>query len=330
MVSDAAVEGLSGAAGGILALVATYPLMTISTVQATRSKQALQGLPVANVNVRAGTLSDLSEVVREHGWTGLYRGLQASLLGTAVSQGIYFYFYSQLRQLAVAQQRHTLAAQANSQDIGLASSLAVAFLAGCGNVLLTNPIWVVATRMQALQKKAEEGQTSKPAQGPISVARDIWSESGILGFWRGCLPSLIMVSNPTVNYMFYEWLLARLASWEIKRSGKARKPSAAQVFAVSALAKLGATVCTYPLLLVKARLQSAGKHSQLDRQYTGTADAIHRIWKTEGFLGFYSGMRAKIVQSILAAALLMAIKEELTASMRKALQAPVVVKSAVR
>ena len=49
-----------------------------------------------------------------------------------------------------------------------------------------------------------------------------------------------------------------------------------------------------------------------------------------GFLGFYSGMRAKIVQSILAAALLMAIKEELTASMRKALQAPVVVKSAVR
>ncbi len=65
-------------------------------------------------------------------------------------------------------------------------------------------------------------------------------------------------------------------------AGKARKPSALQVFAVSALAKLGATVCTYPLLLVKARLQSAGKHSQLDRQYTGTADAIQRIWKTEG------------------------------------------------
>ena len=27
-------------------------------------------------------------------------------------------------------------------------SLLVAFLAGCGNVLLTNPIWTVATRMQ--------------------------------------------------------------------------------------------------------------------------------------------------------------------------------------
>lgn len=69
----------------------------------------------------------------------------------------------------------------------------MAFLAGCGNVLLTNPIWVVATRMQALQKKAEEGQTSKPAQGPISVARDIWSESGILVSCVLTLPDLALL-----------------------------------------------------------------------------------------------------------------------------------------
>lgn len=35
-----------------------------------------------------------------------------------------------------------------------------------------------------------------------------------------------------------------------------------------------------------------------------------------GFLGFFHGLRTKIVQSILAAALLMAIKEELTSSTR--------------
>lgn len=54
------------------------------------------------------------------------------------------------------------------------------------------------------------------------------------------------------------------------------------MFLLSAAAKLGATVVTYPLLLVKARLQSAGKHTADDRRYTGTADAIERIWKTEG------------------------------------------------
>lgn len=56
----------------------------------------------------------------------------------------------------------------------------------------------------------------------------------------------------------------------------------ADVFFLSAAAKLGATVVTYPLLLVKARLQSAGKHTSSDRKYTGTVDAIERIYKTEG------------------------------------------------
>ena len=39
VVAPAVVEGVSGAAGGIAALLTTYPLMTISTLQATRSKQ---------------------------------------------------------------------------------------------------------------------------------------------------------------------------------------------------------------------------------------------------------------------------------------------------
>lgn len=68
----------------------------------------------------------------------------------------------------------------------------------------------------------------------------------------------------------------------IAADGRGTKTSPADVFWLSAIAKLGATVVTYPLLLVKARLQSAGKHTSQDRRYTGTLDAIERIWKTEG------------------------------------------------
>lgn len=46
-----------------------------------------------------------------------------------------------------------------------------------------------------------------------------------------------------------------------------------------------------------------------------------------GLLGFYKGMRAKIVQSILAAALLMAIKEQLTTATAAVLDPKVVVVS---
>lgn len=170
------------------------------------------------------------------------------------------------------------------------------------------------------------------------------------------------------------------------------KPGAGEFFVMSALAKLGATILTYPILLVKSRLQAASKHTHADLQYSGTYDALNRIWQKEGwllilpseiqtalfmhcterllmlvamkelcavsiaihtscnwtsshgsgimsetacrglscfgtaeppemlcdagFLGFYDGLRAKIVQSVLAAALLMSIKEELTNTAR--------------
>jgi adenine nucleotide transporter 17 len=91
-------------------------------------------------------LTTVMQVVSKNGWTGLYRGLRVALVGTALSQGIYFYLYSTLRQAAVKMNRkgHRL----HSQDITVAESLIVAFLAGCGNVLLTNPFWVIVTRMQ--------------------------------------------------------------------------------------------------------------------------------------------------------------------------------------
>lgn len=43
----------------------------------------------------------------------------------------------------------------------------------------------------------------------------------------------------------------------------------------------------------------------------GTLDAILKMIRYEGFYGFYKGMGTKIVQSVLAAAVLFMIKEEL-------------------
>ena len=39
---------------------------------------------------------------------------------------------------------------------------------------------------------------------------------------------------------------------------------------------------TYPLLVVKSRLQAANKDTHVDLKYTGAVDAVTRIWKHEG------------------------------------------------
>ena len=60
---------------------------------------------------------------------------------------MYFFLYSKLRTWAL--EALNKKGKALTGDIGVGPSLLVAFLAGCGNVLITNPIWVVSTRMQA-------------------------------------------------------------------------------------------------------------------------------------------------------------------------------------
>ena len=199
---------------------------------------------------RGGALSDAAEIVSTRGWTGLYAGLRPALLGTTVSQGVwvgeggvvrrfrarggrrgiahvslsrvsspppgvYFYLYSLLRDAAVRRAAARPGARKGAAGapppLSVPASLAVAFLAGCGNVLLTNPIWIIATRMQAAAKAAPPAGEADLAAGvpaprssALRTARQLFQEGGVPAFWRGVGPSLVMVANPTVNYMLYE------------------------------------------------------------------------------------------------------------------------------
>jgi adenine nucleotide transporter 17 len=44
-------------------------------------------------------------------------------------------------------------------------------------------------------------------------------------------------------------------------------------------------------------------------RYEGVWDALRRMAATEGLPGFYRGMRVKLAQTVLAAALMMSLKE---------------------
>lgn len=55
---------------------------------------------------------------------------------------------------------------------------------------------------------------------------------------------------------------------------------------------------------------------ELNSCITGTLDAITKMIRYEGFNGFYKGMSTKIVQSVLAAAVLFMVKEELVRGAR--------------
>jgi hypothetical protein len=75
------------------------------------------------------------------------------------------------------------AAGAGTRDeaISVGASLVVAAVAGCTNVMLTLPIWVVITQMQALQKAG--GEAARNAH-MLNVARQMYADGGVLAFWK--------------------------------------------------------------------------------------------------------------------------------------------------
>ncbi|KAK2637293.1 hypothetical protein Ddye_032085 [Dipteronia dyeriana] len=327
-MSDALINGLAGAGGGIIAQLLTYPLQTVNTRQQTERD-------LKKEKRKLGTIEQMCQVVKQEGWGQLYGGLTPSLMGTAASQGVYYYFYQIFRNKAEAT---ALAHKKNGigdGSVGMFSSLVVAALAGCVNVLLTNPFWVVVTRMQTHTKTSKKSEpihskliaqdavipaaVEPPPFGTGHAIQEVYGEGGVLGFWRGVIPTLIMVSNPSMQFMLYETMLKKLK----KRRASSKKDigvTALEVFLLGALAKLGATVVTYPLLVVKARLQAKQVTSGDKRHnYEGTLDAFLKMIQHEGFYGFYKGMSTKIVQSVLAAAVLFMIKEELVKGARSLL-----------
>ena len=122
-------------------------------------------------------------------------------------------------------------------------------LAGAATVLITNPIWVVNTRMTAslgMQTKKgdeEKGQQLEEGEGErrpstFATVMALLREEGPAGLFAGVMPALVLVINPILQYTIFEQLKDVLE--------KRRMATARDVFLLGALGKLAATSITYP------------------------------------------------------------------------------------
>ncbi|KAK2160776.1 hypothetical protein LSH36_127g12005 [Paralvinella palmiformis] len=76
----------------------------------------------------------------------------------------------------------------------------------------------------------------------------IHKKEGISALWSGTVPSIILATNPAVQFMVYEALKRR-----IQGQGKQKNLASLTYFAMGAVSKMAATIVTYPLQVVQAR-----------------------------------------------------------------------------
>ncbi|TFK92846.1 mitochondrial carrier [Polyporus arcularius HHB13444] len=312
-MGDSTIHALAGAAGGIVAMCATYPLIFLSTRAAVETKRE-----------QKTTYEAVLDIVKREGVVGLYSGLNSSLLGIAVTNGVYYYFYESSRNFI-------LKARVGSKGLSTLESMLAGLIAGSATTIISNPIWVVQTTqaVYSMDNEPAEGAEAKEERpGILQTIQHILRKDGITAFWRGLGPALVLVINPIIQYTVFEQLKNFLVTG---RTAKLRASGAKNAVAVltdwdyfllGALSKLVATSSTYPYIVVKSRLQAGQAHAQ---RYKSALDGVLTILREEGVEGLYRGVGSKLAQSVLTAAILFAGQRRIYELTKKALT-PVLVK----
>ncbi|XP_065863388.1 peroxisomal adenine nucleotide carrier 1-like [Euphorbia lathyris] len=291
---ESLAEALSGAIGALVSTTILYPLDTCKTKYQAELK--------AHHQQKYRNVSDVFwEAISSRRVLSLYQGLGTKNLQSFISQFIYFYGYSFFKRLYLK--------ETGNKRIGTTANLVVAAAAGAVTVIVTQPLDTASSRMQTSAFGKSKGLWK-------TLSESSWKES-----FDGLGISLLLTSNPSIQYTVFDQLKHRLLKQQQQLSRASDKDSSPEAlsaftaFVLGAVSKCIATCVTYPAIRCKVMLQAA------DSEENGVEDsekpktvsgAIYGIWKREGLFGFFKGLPAQNLKTILSSALLLMIKEKIT------------------
>ncbi|EXJ72035.1 uncharacterized protein A1O5_04538 [Cladophialophora psammophila CBS 110553] len=276
-LSPASIETIAGLSAGLISTVIVHPLDIIKT----RLQVDTSAHPLLN-----SSRAVLRDILRNEGpsrLAALYRGLSPNLVGNSAGWALYFLWYREAQEVIRNLRGYSPGQQLTAVDYLTASSAS-----GLLAAVLTNPIWVVKTRMlstSASQRGAYPGL--------IYGLRAIYKTEGVRGFFHGLTPTLVGVSHGSLYFVAYEKLKLRR-----KMSKRDRPLSNLDTIMASSLSKVFAGTVTYPHQLVRARLQTYNPSATTHVPGPGVVALINQIWRHEGFVGYYKGLFPNLLRVV--------------------------------
>jgi len=261
-------------AAGTAAAVSTLAVQPLDVI-----KTRLQVHRVLHTDLPSGTFRNMLHIFTHEGAKGLYRGCAPSLICVVPSVSIYFTAYSEFKRAfgcPTGNQSKDTCFQ--SVSAGLASSITSA---------ITNPLWLVKTRIQSQpQLKNEPQKYSKT----MLAFRSIIKEEGIRGLYKGLGASFLTSTQAMLQFPLYE----KLKSYICHPNQGYHNPLG--FLTASSVAASISCLCTYPAEVVRSRMQVQGTHRHFPVKYTGLLHAFRMIWIEEGMRGLYRGLGTNLVR----------------------------------
>ncbi|SCW02017.1 LAFE_0E12310g1_1 [Lachancea fermentati] len=298
-------EVISGLTAGTVTTVVTHPLDLIKVrLQLLAMTKPSEGYREV-LKYIAQDSRNSSGFLRE-----AYRGLGVNLIGNSIAWGLYFglYRYSKdiVFRLWADESLYSTNSFQNDKQMGALLYMTSAGISGLTTTILTNPIWVVKTRIMS---------TSVGARGSYRSTWDgikkLYKSDGVKGFWKGMIPSLFGVTQGALYFAVYDSLKHQY--FAAKHIDAEQKLGNLETITITSLSKMISVTAVYPFQLLKANLQSF--EASVDHNSYRLWSVIHSIYSKEGVKGLYKGLSANLLRAIPSTCITFCIYENLRHSL---------------
>lgn len=294
-LDDTTITAISGALAGFISGVMVCPL------DVTKTRLQVQGLDRAENPYYKGIFGTMNTIVKDEGARGLYKGLVPILLGYFPTWTIYFSVYEFSKDFYPRL----------FPGSDFVSHSCSAITAGAVSTTLTNPIWVVKTR---LMLQSNLGPYSTQYTGTINAFRCIWNQEGIRAFYRGLVPSLLGLFHVAIHFPVYEKLKLKFKCYSLKDHNDNNRGHSEihlpNLIAASSVSKMIASGLTYPHEILRTRMQlkPSTNYGRRTGNYAIEVEKkiiplIKTTYRNEGIRGFYSGFTANLLRTVPASAI---------------------------
>ncbi|CRL04457.1 CLUMA_CG017540, isoform B [Clunio marinus] len=274
---------VAGALAGAVSRTSTAPLDRIKVLlQVQSTKQRISDC--------------FSYMLKEGGVKSLWRGNGINVLKIAPESAIKFAAYEQVKRFIRGP---------DNRPMSIFERFVAGACAGCVSQTAIYPLEVLKTRL-ALRKTGQYA-------GMLDAAKKIYAGEGLRSFYRGYIPNVLgIIPYAGIDLAVYETLKKNYLSQHTEQE-------APQIWLLLACGSASSTlgqVCSYPLALVRTRLQAqaVSKTTNLNlnvvglnsvpfasqpklpsKDYTMTS-VFKRIIRTEGFAGLYRGITPNFIK----------------------------------
>ncbi|KAJ5558425.1 hypothetical protein N7535_008636 [Penicillium sp. DV-2018c] len=267
-----------------------------------------------------GLFSAIKDIKRNEGTKGLYKGHSVTLLRIFPYAAIKFLAYEQIRAVIIPSSKHeTPFRRLISGSLAGATSVCLTYPLElmrvrmafetrkshrAGLVDIWRQIYYEQPRAPPAHSAAATQSSSVAAiESASSVVSKAVPRTGISNFYRGFAPTILgmlpyagmsFLTHDTVGDLFRHPVIApyslrQLSSSEMSAE-RSRRPPLNTTFELlnGALAGLVSQSCSYPIEVIRRRMQVGGAVG--DGRRLGMAETARTIWLERGFRGFWVGL----------------------------------------